>query len=40
MRITNLIFLASYINSALDTGKYDNISFQEVADHIEAGTIF
>lgn len=40
MRITNLTFLAFYINSALDTGKYNNISFKEVADHIDAGTIF
>ncbi|MBD2383949.1 hypothetical protein [Cylindrospermum sp. FACHB-282] len=40
MRITNLTFLAFYINSALDTGKYGDISFKQVADHIEAGTIF
>ena len=40
MRITNLTFLAFYLNGALDTGKYTNVSFKEAADQIEAGTIF
>jgi len=40
MRITNLTFLALNLNGALDTGKYGIVSFKEVADHIEAGTIF
>ena len=40
MRITNLTFMAFYLNSALDSGKYAGISFKDVADHIEDGTIF
>lgn len=40
MRITNLTFLAFYLNAALDTGKYTDVSYQEVADHIDDGTIF
>lgn len=40
MRITNLTFLAFYINSAIDTGKYSDITFKEVADKIKAGSIF
>ena len=40
MRITNLTFLAFYLNSALDTGKYNDVGFDEVARHIEEGTIF
>lgn len=40
MRITSLTFLAFYLNSALDTGKYSDVSFDEVAKHIEEGTIF
>jgi hypothetical protein len=40
MRITNLTFLAFYLNSAIDTGKYSDITFKEVADQINAGTIF
>ncbi len=40
MRITNLTFLAFYLNGALDTGKYANVTYREVADRIEAGDIF
>lgn len=40
VRITNLTFLAFYLNSALDTGKYANVTYREVANHIEAGDIF
>ncbi len=40
MRVTNLTFLAFYLNGALDTGKYSEITFKEVAEKIEAGTIF
>jgi hypothetical protein len=40
MRITNFTFLAFFMNAAIDTGKYNNISLQEVASHIEKGTIF
>ena len=40
MRITHLTFLAFFLNGAIDTGKYNDISFQEVADSVKAGTIF
>ena len=40
MRITNLTFLAFYLNSALDTGKYSDLSYDQVAKEIENGTIF
>ncbi len=40
MRITNLTFLAFYINGAIDSGKYNHITFDIVAKQIEAGTIF
>jgi hypothetical protein len=40
MRITNLTFLAFYLNGALDTGKYADVSFDEVGKAIDNGTIF
>lgn len=40
MRITNLTFLAFNLNAALDTGKYADLTFKEVADCIEDGSIF
>lgn len=40
MRITNLTFFAFYINGAIDSGKYNHITFDDVAKQIEAGTIF
>ena len=40
MRITNLTFLAFYINGAIDSGKYSDVSISLIADQIEAGTIF
>jgi hypothetical protein len=40
MRITHLTFLAFFLNAAIDTGKYNDISLQEVANRIEKGTIF
>jgi len=40
MRITNLSFLAFYLNSAIDTGKYTDITYREVADNIKNGAIF
>ncbi len=40
MKITKLTLLAFYLNSALDTGKYRDITLQEVGDQIEQGTIF
>jgi len=40
VRITYLTFLGFYINSAIDTGKYDDISVSSVQNEIDAGTIF
>lgn len=40
MRITNLTFLAFYINGAIDSGKYSDVSISLIAEQIEAGTIF
>ena len=40
MRITSLTFLAFYLNGALDTGKYQDVTFDEVAREIRNGTIF
>lgn len=40
MRITNLTFLAFQLNAALDTGRYNDITFREVLGHINAGTVF
>ena len=40
LRITNLTFLAFYLNSALDTGRYADITCDEVQAEVERGTIF
>ncbi len=40
VRITNLTFLAFYLNSAIDTGNYVDVTYQEVADKINDGSIF
>jgi hypothetical protein len=40
MRITNLTFLAFNLISALDTGKYKDLSIEDVASQVNAGTIF
>ena len=40
IRITKLALLAFELNAALDTGKYNNISVQEIKDQIDNGTIF
>lgn len=40
MRIGYLTFLAFNLNGAIDTGKYGNVTYREVADHVDAGTIF
>lgn len=40
MQITDLTVLAFYLNAALDTGKYADLTFKEVADCIEDGSIF
>ncbi|MBF0327210.1 MAG: hypothetical protein HQL42_19385 [Alphaproteobacteria bacterium] len=39
MQLGKLTFLAFYLNSAIDTGRY-KVTFNEVAAEIEAGTIF
>lgn len=40
MRITNLTFLAFYLNGAIDTGKYADVDCDEVGRAIDNGTIF
>jgi len=40
MRLSKLTFLAFYLNGAVDTGKYDDISIDDVQREIVAGTIF
>ena len=40
MPITVLTFLCFYLNSAMDSSNYDDISKSEVQDQIVAGTIF
>lgn len=40
MKITKLTLLAFELNAALDTGKYNDISCQEITDQIEQETIF
>ena len=40
MRITNLTFLAFYLNAALDTGNYADLSLDVVGTAIDNGTIF
>ena len=40
IRITKLALLAFELNAALDTGKYTNISVQEIKGQIDNGTIF
>ncbi len=40
MRITNLTFLAFYLNSAIDTGKYANITYEVVTAKIADASIF
>lgn len=40
MRITNLTHLAFQLNAALDTGRYNDVTFREVSGHINEGTIF
>lgn len=40
MRITNLTFLAFYLNGAIDTGRYGDITCEQVREEIEAKTIF
>ncbi len=37
---TALTYTVFELNSALDTGKYDDVSLDEVKGHIEAGDIF
>lgn len=40
MQITALIFLAFYLNAAMDSGRYDDLAISEVKLTIENGTIF
>ena len=40
LRISVLTFLGFYINSAVDTGKYADITVSQVQEQIRAGTIF
>ncbi|WP_025812429.1 hypothetical protein [Komagataeibacter kakiaceti] len=40
MQITMLTFIAFYLDSAMDSGRYDDLSIDEVKREIEAGTIF
>ena len=40
MKISTLTFIAFYFNSAIDTGRYDDLSIEEVRREIQAGTIF
>lgn len=40
MRITNLTLLAFYLNSAVDSKKYQDVSVQDVGKVINNGTIF
>ena len=40
MKITSLTFIAFYINSAIDTGRYDDIEIHEVKQQITSGSIF
>lgn len=40
MRISQLTFLGFYLNGALGSGKYDDISIKEVKARIRAHTIF
>jgi hypothetical protein len=40
MRITNLTSLGFYLTSALDSGKYANVTLAEVRQHIDHGTVF
>ena len=40
MKISTLTFISFYFNSAIDTGRYDDLSIEEVRREIQAGTIF
>lgn len=40
MQITTLTFIAFYINSAMDSGRYDDLEISEIKSEIESGTIF
>lgn len=40
MRISTLTFIAFYLNSAMDCGRYDDLAISEIKSKIENGTIF
>lgn len=40
MRITALTFIAFYLNGAIDSGRYDDLTIGVMKDEIEKGTVF
>jgi hypothetical protein len=40
VKITMLTFIAFYLNGAMDSGRYDDLSIDEVKKEIETGTVF
>jgi hypothetical protein len=40
MKISTLTFIAFYLNGAMDSGRYDDISIDTVKAEIEKGTVF
>lgn len=40
MKLGKLTFLAFQVNGAVDSGKHSHVSFEDVAAHLDAGTIF
>ncbi len=40
MHLTTYTFLAFQLNSAIDTGSYDDLTIDEAKDAIERGTVF
>lgn len=40
MRISKLTFLAFHLNGAVGSGKYDDISIEQIQNVIEDGTVF
>jgi hypothetical protein len=40
MHPSSLTVLAYYLNGALDSGKHNNVTLDEVYEQIEAGTVF
>jgi len=40
MRITTLTFIAFYLNGAIDSGRYDDLTTGIIKDEIKKGTVF